>query len=458
MALAGLAWFAGTFGWPLTTLHRGLLVLVHLSYPSGRLPRTILARIAIALAVVDGAVPPLARNDRVTVVIAGLVVAAALRLYAGSGGVARHAAIPALLAAVAFAAILSLGATLRLTGIHVDRPVLWSYDLVIASLATILFTDLLRARWSEAVLRGLMLDLGPLPDPGSLRRRLARALDDPRLIVGIWDPETETYLNESGDPVVPPTGDAGLVATTIGDDGGRLALLVHDRAAETDPDLTAALAAVTRTAVANSALEAQVAAQAREIEASRRRLVEAADDERRSLRLTLARGPERRLRRVSELIGAGDDGGLSPLFHQELQRAIEQLRDLANGIRPAELEHGITAALHALAERSTVEVTVSASVGRLHESVEAAAYFVCAEGLANVAKHAHTQSARVHAVVSDGRLVLEVTDAGVGAANVVGSGLRGLADRVEALGGRLRIESPPGKGTRVVAEIPCSSS
>jgi signal transduction histidine kinase len=161
---------------------------------------------------------------------------------------------------------------------------------------------------------------------------------------------------------------------------------------------------------------------------------------------------------VSELIGTRDEGSLPPLVQQELRAAIEQLRDLAEGVHPPELEHGIPAALQALAERSPLEVAISTSVGRLHDSVEAAAYFVCAEALANVTKHAQTTSARVDATVKDGRLTLEVADLGVGAADRTGSGLRGLADRVEALGGRLVVESPPGLGTRVVAEIPCRPS
>jgi signal transduction histidine kinase len=459
MGGAGLAWFAGTLGGPLVALHRGVLVGLHLTYPSGRIPRPWLARVAVAAVLVDGAVAPLARDDRLTVLLAVLVAAAAVRVFAGSGGVDRRAAVPALVAAVAFAAILSLAAVLRLAGVQAERPVLWTYDLVIAALAAVLFVDLVRARWPDAVLRGLVVDLGALRGPATLQQRLARALGDPRLRVGIWDDPAAAFRDESGAVLGPPGVRSGLTATTIyDDDGGPLALLVHDRAAAADSGLLAAIAALARTAVTNRSLEARIAGQVREIAASRRRLVEAADAERRSLQDTIERGPERRLQRVSQLIAPAEGAGpIWALLRQELDAATAALQELADGVRPAELAHGLTAGVRALAARSPLDVAVSADVGRLPEPIEAAAYFVCAEALANAAKHAKTRSARVVAFRRDGRLVLEVADRGIGGADPRGSGLRGLADRVEALGGRLRVDSAPATGTRLIAELPADA-
>jgi hypothetical protein len=454
MGVAGGAWFAGTLGWPLVALHRAPLVMLHLSYPSGRLPRPWVARVAVAAALLVAVVPLLARNDWLTVAIAALVAAAALRVFLGSGGVDRQAAVPALVAAVAFAGILSLGAVLRLGGVEADRAVLWAYDLVIAALAAVLLVDLLRAPWSEAVLRGLVVDLGALRGSATLQRRLARALGDPQLKVGVWDDATGVYLDESGATVSPPANDSGLVATRIESEGDPLALLVHDEAALADRGLITSVAALARTAVANMSLEARIAEQARQIAGSRRRLVEAGDNERRVLQRTLAEGPERRLRRVSELVAATKGSGpIWQLLQQELESGIEALHKLADGIRPAELDQGLPGALRALAERSSLDVSLSIDV-----AIEAAAYFVCAEALANVAKHAQTSSARVRAAVRDGSFVLEVADRGVGGADASRSGLRGLADRVEALGGRLAVESARGSGTRVIAEIPWNSS
>jgi signal transduction histidine kinase len=118
------------------------------------------------------------------------------------------------------------------------------------------------------------------------------------------------------------------------------------------------------------------------------------------------------------------------------------------------MEHGLRAALDELAARSPVPVNVVAPAGRLPHDVEATVYFFCAEALTNVAKHAHATAARVRVEATDEVVQAEVTDDGIGAADVTGSGLRGLMDRVEALGGRLELESPPGTGTRLRVAIP----
>ena len=460
LGAAGIAWFLGTVGWPFVTLHRGVFVLAFLAYPIGLLPRSWLARAAAVAAFVVWALPPLARDDHLTIAVAGVVAVAAFRLFLDGRSAPRRIAVVALLSAVAFVGVLSTAAALRLDGVAPERPMLWGYDVAVAAAAALLLLlGLLRERRSDGVLRSLVVDLGRLGDSASLRGRIARALGDPSLVIGIWDDERRAYMEESGAPVRMPEEGSGRVATRIDDDGGPLALLVDDEAALPEPALLAPVASVARTAVANDTLELRIRGQAREIAASRRRLVEAADGEQRVLKQTLARGPERRLRRVSQLLeeaaksGAVADG-------VELQRAVEaaigELGELANGVRPAELEGGLGEALPALAERSPIDIAVQVEAGRLPESVEAAAYFVCSEALANAAKHAHAASAQIQAAVRSGRLHVTVSDDGVGGAKAEGSGLRGLADRVEALSGRLRVESSPGTGTRVHAEIPCS--
>jgi signal transduction histidine kinase len=459
LMVAGLTWFVGTLAGPFVYLHRGLLVLLILAYPSGRLARRSLVALIVAVAILDSAIGPLASYDPLTIALAVLLVAAALYSFRRSGGVARSAAVPGLLAALALASVLAVGAGLRLAGVGAERPVLWVYDLVVVALAALLLVDLLRARWSESVLRGLIADLAALEGSPTLRDRLARALGDPTLVVGIWDADRRGYLDESGAPVEQPPGGSGRIATQIDDGPDRLALLVHDEAAVTDPELVAPLAAVARTALANASLELQVAQRTREIEASRRRLVEAADDERHALQQTLARGPEQRLQAISQLLtqSAATDRATDAAALQELvEAAIRELHELANGVRPSELDDGLDAALPALAARSPLVVSVLVRTKRLPDAVEAAAYFVCSEALANAAKHAQADSARVEAMTDTQRLQLSVSDDGVGGADANGAGLRGLADRVEALGGRLLVESPPGAGTRLLAEIPCN--
>jgi PAS domain S-box-containing protein len=217
---------------------------------------------------------------------------------------------------------------------------------------------------------------------------------------------------------------------------------------------------------ADLAAQAIANAHAREeLAASRMRIVEASDAERRRLERNLHDGAQQRLvatslavrmaaRRVTDdptaremLDGAGD----------ELVRALEELRELARGLHPAVLaDHGLRAAIEAVADRAPVPVAVDVPLEeRLPESIEAAAYFVVCEALTNVAKYAHASRARVSVERSDGQATVEVVDDGVGGADERGgSGLRGLADRVEALGGRLVVTSPLGEGTAVRAQLP----
>ena len=202
-----------------------------------------------------------------------------------------------------------------------------------------------------------------------------------------------------------------------------------------------------------------------ELRASRARLVEAGDLERRRLERNLHDGAQQRLVTLSLTLrliesrvrGDPDAVGLLAGAREELTRALEELRELARGLHPAVLsDHGLRAAVSALADRSMVPVDVDNDIDeRLPEHVEVAAYFVVSEALANVQKYAEASSVTIALGRDDGVAVVEVSDDGVGGADPSGgSGLRGLADRVEALGGRLEIESAPGAGTSVRARIP----
>jgi signal transduction histidine kinase len=183
--------------------------------------------------------------------------------------------------------------------------------------------------------------------------------------------------------------------------------------------------------------------------------VEAGDAERRRLEWELREGAERRLAHVTELLA--DRGPPVADLARELQGARAALTEFARGVHPRTLtEAGLAAALAELREHSPVPVQLRLSEKRLPPTVEGAVYFVCSEALANVAKHAQASRVGVRVEGSGGLVVVEVTDDGVGGADPAGSGLRGLADRVEALQGRLHIESRPGGGTRLVAEIPLS--
>ncbi len=219
-------------------------------------------------------------------------------------------------------------------------------------------------------------------------------------------------------------------------------------------------AALVAQAIANAAAQA-------EVRASRARLVATADAERKKLERNLHDGAQQRLVSVSislrlaqaKLQTAPEDAGaLIGGAAEELALALVELRELARGIHPAVLtDRGLRPALGALADRAPLPVTIESDLAeRLPAVVEAAAYYVVSESLTNVAKYAQASSVRVRLERLDGHARVEVRDDGVGGADPsLGSGLRGLADRVEALNGRLGVDSEPGGGTRVWAEIPC---
>jgi signal transduction histidine kinase len=225
------------------------------------------------------------------------------------------------------------------------------------------------------------------------------------------------------------------------------------------------LAGLLRTHVAR--LDAELHQRLDELRASRARLVEAGDTARRRIERDLHDGAQARFAGLGLLLGrarrrAAADPELAALLDEalaELRAGLGELRELARGIHPPLLtEQGLGPALEALATRATIPVAVDARVGdRLPAPVEAAAYFVAAEALANVAKYAGASEAMIAARHTDGRLTVEVRDDGVGGADPAnGSGLRGLADRVAALDGALAVESPPGRGTTLRAVIPAT--
>jgi signal transduction histidine kinase len=203
-----------------------------------------------------------------------------------------------------------------------------------------------------------------------------------------------------------------------------------------------------------------------DLRTARQRIIAAADAERRRIERDLHDGAQQRMVAVAVSLGlaearfASDPDGAFQLIAQareEAQAAVKELRELARGIHPAVLsDHGLGPALEALASRAPVPVDVrGVPEDPLAHEVEACAYFVTAEALTNVAKYAHASSASVELTLEDDRLRVRVRDDGVGGADpTTGTGLRGLRDRVDALDGDLEIESPPGGGTILTAEVP----
>ncbi len=271
-------------------------------------------------------------------------------------------------------------------------------------------------------------------------------------MLGYWLPETRSYVDAAGRPVDLPESDPTRVLTELVADGQRVGVLVHDAAVLDDPLLVESVVALARMAVTNVRLQAEVRARVGDVEAARRRIVEAADAERRRLESLLQKGAMRRLSEVAELLTADDPDDL----HAHLDTSQVLLREFARGIHPRVLtEAGLPRALAELAAACQTPVELEVLSARLATAVEATAYFVCSEALANIGKYAQAGHARIEVARTDGVVVIKVTDDGVGGADPArGSGLRGLADRVQALGGTFLVESQPGAGTRLTARIP----
>ncbi len=326
-----------------------------------------------------------------------------------------------------------------------------------------IFLGIAAIRRRRGPLGDLVVELGSAR-PGEVRSALARALGDPTLELGLWLPDRQKFIDEQGEMLEVTASAPGRAVTLIGSEPEPLAALVHDERLLGQRPLLEAAGSAARLALENTRLQAQLRAQLAELGASRLRIVRAADAERRRLERDLHDGAQQRLLALGLALQLlRDHHGDPQLLEQaeaELQTALHELRDLARGIHPSILsEQGLAAAVRSLAARAPIPITTRIGDDRYPQAIETAAYFVIAEGLTNIAKHAHARSAEVLIARHDGRLVVEVRDDGQGGADSrSGGGLQGLADRVGALDGQLTIASEPGAGTSIRAEIPCASS
>lgn len=332
-----------------------------------------------------------------------------------------------------------------------------------------LLYGLLKTRMTRSIVGELVVELSAIPPPRELQGALARALGDPSLELGLC--VGQRYVDVDGRSIELPEQNAARAVTPVEFHGKPLAVLVHDPAVLDDHGLVDAVAAAARMALQNARLQAEIKLQLDEIQASRTRIVEAADDERRRIERDIHDGAQQRLvslsmalRMLNEEVGERIDGSLGELIaraDEEARAAIDEVRDLARGVHPKVLtDAGLDEALLSLAETAPLPVLVLSELRqRFTPTVEAAAYFVCSEALANCAKHALASTAVVRVAHDTGRLEVTVEDDGVGGAGIDrGKGLRGLADRLAALGGELHVDSAPGRGTKVTAWVPTSGA
>lgn len=337
--------------------------------------------------------------------------------------------------------------------------------LVGAAAPMAFLAGLLRTRLHRGAVAELMVELDRAPVLTSPQAAIARALGDPKARLGFWLPEQRRYVDFEGQVMEPPTEGEGQAVKLLESDGTPLAVLVYDPALLEDRTLLDAVGSAARLSVENARLHAQLQAQLAEIRASRVRIVEASDAERRKIERNLHDGAQQRLLGIRLALRLArsevdDTAAMQALIDEadaEVAATVDDLRRLARGIHPAVLEEaGLQPALCDLARRCPIPVTVTALADRLPAAVEAAAYFVVSEALANVSKHAHARAATVDVAREDGRLVVEIKDDGVGGASARrGTGLRNLQDRVEVLSGVLSIHSDLGFGTHIRAVIPC---
>jgi signal transduction histidine kinase len=300
-----------------------------------------------------------------------------------------------------------------------------------------------------------------------LRRALARALGDPSLELAYWLPDSERYVDSEGRPMDCPPAGSDRVKSDVTLDGRRIAAIVHDAHLLDEPELVHAVGAAAALGLEKQRLEAELRAKIEELREQRSRIIAVGLSERRRMERDLHDGAQQRLvslaldLRLAQSSLRDDPDSAAQLLasaDEELGRALEELRELARGLHPAVLsDRGLDPAVDALASRSPLPVEIETRLGeRLPGEVELAAYFVVSEALTNVAKYADASQAVVRLGRENGGIVVEVEDDGIGGADPGrGSGLRGLADRVAALGGDLEIDSAPGAGTTVTAKIPC---
>ena len=331
---------------------------------------------------------------------------------------------------------------------------------------------LLRARARRARVGELLVELGELPPLDSFEAALRKALGDPLLVAAVWNVDRQAYVTADGHPLERPGDDVASVATYLDRGAEPLAVIVHDRALLDDPGLLAATTAAARLAIENDRLQRRVLGQLAEVRASRTRIVRAGDDARRRIERDLHDGAQQRLVSLQfrlQLLSAhvptdpfdparaALDAALA-----ELAGAMSDLRTLASGIHPMLLsQDGLGAALESVALRSPVPAQLSCDLPaeRLPELVEVAAYYVVSECVTNAAKHAQGSEVHISAALAGDVLRITVSDDGCGGAQVGrGSGLRGLADRVQALDGTFSVTSLPGTGTTVTVTLPCRAT
>ena len=426
-------------------------------------PQNLLA-VGHDTALADG----IAQGQRIAGLVLSLVVLARLVIrWSRASRLQRRDVTP-----VFWAGGLTLGALLVTVGNDVFNGPLGQvpkevFYVALATLPVAVALVLLRRRLARAAVAGLVVELGERESAKDLRGALARTLGDPLLDVIYWFPHAGRYVDGEGRAVELPPPESGRACTVVERGGQPVAALIHDPGLRENAELIDSVCAAAAMTLENERLQAELRARLAELQASRARLVDATETERRRIERDLHDGTQQRLVSLAMSLGLletklpADPEAAKPIAQEAraaLAVALEELRELSQGIHPAVLtERGLAPALEELVDRAALPAYVEVSLDeRPSPAIEAAAYFLVSEAVTNAVKHAHANEVRI-SVASDGHVLrVEVSDDGIGgAAPQGGSGIRGLTDRVEALGGTLVVSSPPGRGTTLRAELPC---
>ena len=409
-------------------------------------------------------------TSAIAVVLVGYILYVLVQRWEAATQPQRRAMAPVLWSGIGLLVVLAG----QLTTMAVNGPDMLESATMLLGLLFVAVTPygflfgLLRSRVVQAgAVSELLRTMGDAPGGTGLRELLSNALGDRSLRVVYWLEDSGRWVDAAGHPTeLPADDDPARAWTTVEREGRRVGAIIHDRTLCDDAELMLSVAVAAGFSIENERLQAQLHARVEELRRSRARIVEVGTAERRRLERNLHDGAQQRLVALSLTLRLAqgrlrkDPDGAEKLLggaQDELGRALEELRELARGIHPAVLsDRGLKAALEGLAGRSPVPVELEGTPPeRLPPPVEAAAYFVVAEALTNVVKYANATQARVSVSRSNGHAIVEIADDGVGGADPGrGSGLRGLADRVSALDGRLELRSPEGAGTLLRAEIP----
>jgi signal transduction histidine kinase len=403
----------------------------------------------------------------VGVVLIVVIIGRFIKRWLEASAAQRRTVAPVLVAGCATLAALGWTVVFDLLGDPLGSFPANVYFTLMATVPIAILFVFLQRRLARGMIARLVVELGGPSASVDLREALARALGDPSLQLAFWFPPENHYVDGDGTPVKLPDEDSGRSSTFVERDGQPIAVLLHDPVLEDNAELVASVCAAASLTLENERLQAELRARLLELQASRARLVQATDAERRRIERDLHDGTQQRLVSIAMSLGLletklpGQGAAALPLVRQSreaLAVALAELRELTHGINPPLLtERGLSAALDELCRRAGLPTQLDLTLDRrLPDQVESAAYFLVSEALTNSAKHSHGSEVRVSAAYTDQRLTIEIRDDGIGSATPTGgSGLRGLADRIEALGGSLTVSSPPGRGTTLRAEIPC---